>query len=116
MHRFRRQASPEEICTRGLWRYSRHPNYLGEILMWWGVFLMLYSVDVSYWRTGIGAFANTLLFLFISIPLMEKRQLSNKPGYEAYLRETSMLIPMSPAFYQRMARSTKSRVQADGTS
>ncbi|MHB8962151.1 MAG: DUF1295 domain-containing protein [Saccharofermentanales bacterium] len=104
MHRFRMAALPGEVCDKGLWKYSRHPNYLGEILMWWGIFIMLISVDISYWPTGIGAFANTLLFLFISIPLMEGRQLSDKPGYDEYMRRTSMLLPMTPAAHSRLRR------------
>ena len=92
LHRFRRSSSGE-ICCEGLWNYSRHPNYLGEILMWWGVYFMLISSAPEKWILGIGALANTLLFIFISIPLMEKRQLENKPGYDDYMQKTNMLIP-----------------------
>lgn len=82
-----------KVCDIGLWKYSRHPNYLGEILMWWGVFFMLLSLDLSFWWTGVGAFLNNLLFVFISIPLMEKRQIKNKPDYTDYKKETGRLIP-----------------------
>jgi steroid 5-alpha reductase family enzyme len=92
LHRFRRYTSGE-VCNEGLWSYSRHPNYLGEILMWWGVYFMLLSNAPEKWVLGIGALANTLLFVFISIPLMEKRQLENKPGYYEYMKKTNMLIP-----------------------
>ncbi len=93
MHRFRREC-PGQVCNRGVWRFSRHPNYLGEILMWWGIFGMLYSVGGStYLWTATGAFVNTILFVFISIPLMEKRQLKNKPAYEMYRKQTGMLFP-----------------------
>lgn len=101
LHRFRKVSSNSEVCCEGLWRYSRHPNYFGEILMWWGVFLMLLSVDRSMWVTGAGALMNTLLFVFISIPLMEKRQLLNKKGYDEYMLRTNKLIPLSRELFTR---------------
>lgn len=96
-HRFRREHKGE-VCTVGLWSRSRHPNYLGEILMWWGIYI-IYLTDCSEchsWELillpAIGALANTCLFVFISIPMMEKRQLANKPGYAAYRENVRMLI------------------------
>jgi len=91
-HHFRK-LNPGKVCNIGLWKHSRHPNYLGEILMWWGVYFILLSVAPQEWGTFIGALANTLLFVFISIPLMEKRQLVNKPEYADYKKKTSSLIP-----------------------
>jgi len=92
LHRFRKTASPGDIMTHGLWRYSRHPNYLGEILMWWGIYLLLVAVNPEYWYLFVCPSVNTLLFLFISIPLMEKRLLANKPGYAKYRQQTSLLL------------------------
>ena len=89
-HRFR-QAHPGEICNIGLWRRGRHPNYYGEVQMWWGVWLMyasLHGIDVLI----LAPVAMTCLFLFISIPMMERRQLANKPGYAAYRKATRILI------------------------
>lgn len=91
-HRFRKE-NPGKVCTKGLWKYSRHPNYLGEILMWWGVYLILLSVAPQEWLTLVGALANTFLFVFISIPLMEKRQLENKQEYVVYKEKTGRLFP-----------------------
>ena len=96
-HRFRK-THRGEVCTVGLWRWSRHPNYLGEILMWWGVYMMYLTVGARCQSCGgillpaIGAMANTCLFVFISIPMMEKRQIANKPGYAAYRKNVRMLI------------------------
>ncbi|MCD8270376.1 MAG: DUF1295 domain-containing protein [Parabacteroides sp.] len=90
-HRFRKEH-PGEVCNVGLWKYSRHPNYLGEICMWWGVYFMLLSVAPGEWFSLIGATVNTLLFVFISIPLMEQRQLANKPGHKEYKEKTRMLF------------------------
>lgn len=94
-HAFRR-ANPGKVCNVGLWKYSRHPNYLGEVMMWWGVYFILLSVDTGLWWTGVGAVINTCLFLFISIPMMEKRQLANKPAYADYVKTTSMLLLLPP--------------------
>lgn len=91
LHSFRR-IHAGCVCETGLWKYARHPNYSGEILMWWGVYLMSISVlPFHYWWTGIGALLNTLMFLFISIPLMENRQLANKPEYASYRNRVSAL-------------------------
>ena len=96
-HRFRREHKGE-VCTVGLWNRSRHPNYLGEILMWWGIYLFYLTVgsDSCSWGImllpAVGALANTCLFVFISIPMMEKRQLANKPGYADYIKRVRMLF------------------------
>lgn len=96
-HRFRRNHRGE-VCMRGLWNISRHPNYLGEILMWWGIYIIYLTVAYGNhsWEMillpAAGALANTCLFVFISIPMMEKRQIANKPGYSEYRRKVRMLI------------------------
>lgn len=92
MHRFRKHRNGAFIHD-GLWKYSRHPNYLGEILMWWGVALSVISIFPNAWYLGLGALANTLLFLGVSIPLADGRQ-SQKPEYEAYKNQTRMLLPI----------------------
>ena len=92
MHRFRKHNTGK-VCNDGLWKYSRHPNYLGEILMWWGVYFILISIAPQYWWTVFGPLVNNCLFAFISIPMMEKRQLENKPEYTDYIRITGRLIP-----------------------
>ena len=92
MHRYRRNRTGVFIRS-GLWKYSRHPNYLGEILMWWGIALSVISVFPDAWYLGVGALANMLLFLCVSIPLADGRQ-SSKPGYEEYKRQTRMLLPL----------------------
>lgn len=92
MHSFRKRKTGGFIRT-GLWEHSRHPNYLGEILMWWGVAFSVISVMPERWYLCAGAAANTLMFLFISIPLAEGRQ-RRKPGFEEYKRQTNMLLPI----------------------
>ncbi len=92
MHRFRKNRTGRFIRT-GLWKYSRHPNYLGEILMWWGIGLSAYLVMPGRYYLLFGALANTLMFLFVSIPMADKRQ-SKKEGFAEYKASTHMLIPI----------------------
>ena len=92
MHLYRKNRTTPFIRT-GLWKYSRHPNYLGEILMWWGVALMVICTNLSNWHLVAGAVANTLLFMFVSIPLADGRQ-SQKDGFSQYKMETRALLPI----------------------
>ena len=94
MHTFQKHRDSTFI-RRGLWKYSRHPNYLGEILMWWGIGLSVVLASPNNWYLLAGAVANTLLFLFVSIPLAEGKQ-AKKEGYVQYKKETRMLLPLKP--------------------
>ena len=95
MHSFRKNRTSTFI-RNGLWKYSRHPNYLGEILMWWSIGLAsVFALGVTtYFPLLIGALCNTMLFIFISIPLAEKHQASRKEGFAEYKSETRMLLPI----------------------
>ncbi len=95
MHRFRKNRTGTFIRT-GLWKYSRHPNYLGEILMWWGVALSAVAALGFEWYYIAGAIANTMLFLCVSIPLADGRQ-SKKEGFAEYRKQTRMLLPLKKA-------------------
>jgi steroid 5-alpha reductase family enzyme len=90
IHHFR-AAHPGEPCTAGLWKHGRHPNYFGEVQFWWGIWLMYASLNGLDWLV-LSPIAMTALFLFISIPMMEKRQLARKPAYAAYRKNTRILI------------------------
>lgn len=92
MHAYRKNRTTNFIRT-GLWKYSRHPNYLGEILMWWGVAVYTIATLGFSFVWLIGAVANTLLFLFVSIPLADGRQ-SKKEGFAEYKAETRALLPI----------------------
>jgi steroid 5-alpha reductase family enzyme len=92
MHRYRLHRDTPLIRT-GLWKWSRHPNYLGEILMWWGVGISAVSSMPDRPYLLIGALVNTLMFLAVSIPLADGRQ-SGKPGFDEYKAETRMLLPL----------------------
>jgi steroid 5-alpha reductase family enzyme len=84
----------ERFLKQGLWKYSRHPNYFGEILQWWGIFLI--SITTSYGILGfIGPLLITLLITKVSgIPLLEKKY-ENDPEFKEYKKRTSILIPFS---------------------
>ena len=91
MHKYRLNRTTTFI-RNGLWKYSRHPNYLGEILMWWGVAIACtLTLGKPYLLTG--AVVNTLMFLFVSIPMADKRQ-SKKQGFMEYKKQTRMLLPI----------------------
>lgn len=92
MHKFRKERNGTFIRV-GLWKYSRHPNYLGEILMWWGVALSVVTAAPSAWQLVAGAAANTLLFFAVSIPMADGRQ-SRKEGFAEYKAQTRMLLPI----------------------
>jgi len=92
MHKYRKNRTTPFIRV-GLWKYSRHPNYLGEILMWWGVAMAVVCAAPSAWYLAAGAVANTLLFLVVSIPMADKRQ-SRKEGFAEYKKQTRMLLPI----------------------
>ena len=81
-----------EVLSRGLWRYSRHPNYLGEIAIWFGVALTLLISHFNYWYFIAGALINLLMFMLISIPMEENHFKEYKPDYEQYKKETHMLL------------------------
>ncbi|APV44792.1 Steroid 5-alpha reductase family enzyme [Dehalogenimonas formicexedens] len=84
-----------KILDRGLWRYSRHPNYFGEVIQWWGIFIVALNLSGAWW-TVIGPLTITGLILFVSgIPLLEKSMKQN-PGFQDYAKRTSVFIPMLP--------------------
>jgi steroid 5-alpha reductase family enzyme len=95
LRRFHTKNPDKSVIIReGLWTYSRHPNYLGEIFVWWGMYLACLLVYPSAWQLGLGALLNTALFLFISIPMAEKKLLEYKEGYLDLREQTRMLLPL----------------------
>ncbi len=86
---------PGTIMQTGLWKYSRHPNYFGEIMMWWGIFIITIPFSNSIFFI-ISPLTITFLLVYVSgIPLLEKKY-ANNPGFEEYKKRTSKLIPMPP--------------------
>lgn len=96
-----KEENRDRFITSGLWRYSRHPNYFGEMLVWWGLFL--YAVpflDGAAFAVVIGPIFITLLLLFVSgIPLLERSadaKYGDDPAYREYKRRTNILVPLPP--------------------
>ena len=83
----------QQFLQTGLWRGSRHPNYLGEMGFWWGLWLFAMAANPAYWWTGIGALCITLMFRFVSLPLIETRMNARRPGYAAFAERSSLVLP-----------------------
>lgn len=97
MTRFLREnPTAGTLMDRGFWARSRHPNYFGEVSFWWGLYLFTLAAAPSWWWTAAGPAAITLLFLFISIPLLESRQIARRPAYDEYRRRVSVFVPWFP--------------------
>jgi len=95
--KFKKSGSKEPFMKSGLWSISRHPNYLGEISFWVGMFLFLLSATKLNYSDGlwtvVGAVSMVILFKFISIPMMEKRNIDRKRGYLEYIKKVPALLP-----------------------
>jgi steroid 5-alpha reductase family enzyme len=88
-------ANKGKLMETGLWKYSRHPNYFGEVTQWWGIFIVALSIPLGF-ITIIGPLTITILILFVSgIPLLEKKYAGRK-DFEAYKKRTSIFIPLPP--------------------
>lgn len=88
-------ANKGKVMDRGLWRYSRHPNYFGELTQWWGIFLICLTTPFG-WVGIVGPVLISYLILFVSgIPLNEQR-FEGRPGWAAYKARTSAFIPLPP--------------------
>jgi steroid 5-alpha reductase family enzyme len=84
-----------KIMNTGLWKYSRHPNYFGEVTQWWGIYVMTLSLPFGF-VTIIGPLTITILILFVSgVPLLEKKYLG-RPDFEEYKEKTSIFFPLPP--------------------
>lgn len=104
LHEFNANKKPGECIRVGFWGWSRHPNYFGEIGFWFGLFLFgLAAFPQGWYWIGLGFVAMTLMFLFASIPMMEKRSLARRPNYQEVIDSVSMLIPLPPKRSKRHA-------------
>jgi len=96
LRRFKKNPQNKgKIMTNGLYQYSRHPNYFGEAMMWWGIFLMTLQEPLA--AVGIvSPITITYLLRYVSgVPLLEEHYKDNK-AYQAYAKKTSIFIPMKP--------------------
>ena len=86
------KTNKDKTMKQGLWAYSRHPNYLGEILFWWGLYLMTISVDISYWYLFVCPLIMNLMFSLITCQMMDNRSLERRPDFGDYIKSTRQLI------------------------
>ena len=81
-----------KIMNQGLWRYSRHPNYFGEVTMWWGIYILALSLPWGY-LSVIGPLTISYIILFVSGVPMAERFMEDNPAFADYKRRTSAFIP-----------------------
>lgn len=88
-------ANKGKVMDRGLWRYTRHPNYFGDAMMWWGFYLI--ALGAGGWWTVFSPLLMTYLLLRVSgVAMLEGSLKQRKPEYAEYIRKTSAFIPMPP--------------------
>ena len=96
LRNYERKKTNCDFQNAGLWKYSRHPNYFGEVLFWVGLFLFSTGMDKAYWWILPGPVLMILMFYQISIPMIDKRMLRRRTGYRDYMKRTSAMIPLPP--------------------
>ena len=89
-------ANKGRIMDRGLWRYSRHPNYFGEALVWWGIFVMVLALPLGFLTIVSPVVITYTLLRLTGVTLMEQTEFSDNPDYQAYIRRTSAFVPWFP--------------------
>ena len=89
-------ASRNMVMDRGLWAWSRHPNYFGECVMWWGCFVIGYAASHQTWLLLSPILVTVLLLKVSGVSLMEETIASRRPGYADYRRRVSVFVPWPP--------------------
>lgn len=89
-------ANKGKVMNRGLWRYSRHPNYFGDSLIWWGIFLVAAATPRG-WMTLFSPLLMTYFLMRVSgVPMLEEALAERREGYRKYMEETSSFFPWPP--------------------
>lgn len=84
------------VMDRGLWSWTRHPNYFGDFSVWWGLYLIALATGSAWW-TFVGPVVMSVLLIRVSgAALLERRMAKTRPGYEEYVRRTSGFFPRPP--------------------
>jgi len=96
---FRRSpANTGKVLSTGLWRYTRHPNYFGDALIWWGFFVIAVSVPSGGWTVFSPVLMTVLLARVSGVALLEAGLRETRPGYADYVARTSAFVPWPPKF------------------
>jgi len=94
LHRHRLAGkSGRETLAKGLWAYSRHPNYFGEILLWVGLGLAAHDLSGAWWAF-VGPVVLALVIRFVSLPITERHLIASRADYAAYAARTPVLVPL----------------------
>jgi steroid 5-alpha reductase family enzyme len=102
MRSFIQRRQPGQAMDQGLWAWSRHPNYFGEISFWWS--LALFGIAASpadWWWLPVGGVAMVAMFVGASIPMMEQRSLERRPAYQQVVERVPVLVPRPPSWARR---------------
>ena len=95
--RFKRDpANQGQVMTRGLWRYTRHPNYFGDACAWWGMYLIAAETGPGLWSFIGPALLTWTLMKWSGAPTVERKMTKTKPGYADYIARTSGFVPWPP--------------------
>jgi steroid 5-alpha reductase family enzyme len=93
------------VMKRGLWRYSRHPNYFGESLVWWGIFVIVLSTPFGFITIISPLMITYTLLRLTGVSLMEEAEFSDNPEYQAYIQRTSAFIPWFPKDTEKVRKN-----------
>ena len=88
--------APGQICEAGPWGWLRHPNYLGEIGFWWGLYLFSAAAEPAAEWAALGPLVISALLIFYSAPALDRRMAARYPAYRAYMRRVPSLLPQRP--------------------
>ena len=86
-------TSKESVCESGLWKYSRHPNYLGEIVLWFGIGIVGYSSEYGYLSLLSPLLLTFLMIKISGVSMLEYELINTKPKYHEYISKTPSLFP-----------------------
>jgi len=97
-------ANEGSVMDRGLWRYTRHPNYFGDFCVWWGLYAIALATGDAWWAV-VGPLVMSVLLMRVSgVALLERHMTRSRPGYEEYARRTSAFFPRPRRSDPRSAR------------
>lgn len=89
-------ANRGRVMDRGLWRYTRHPNYFGDFCVWWGVWLLALAAGAAWWTAAGPALMSVLLLRVSGVALLERSLVERREGYADYVSRTSAFFPWPP--------------------
>jgi steroid 5-alpha reductase family enzyme len=113
LSRFKKDpANAGKVMDRGLWRYTRHPNYFGDAVLWWGLFIIAAAEPANLLVIFSPIVMTVLLTRVSGVPLLEKSLVKRREGYEAYIARTSSFIPMPPKSDEAVARKLSAQRDA----